>query len=558
MLSFGLTVRIPFERALELANKNQITDHLYPLFVRDIKKFLYHPANYARTAAVLAAATQRQHSHLQQNGSGPDIGIGGIPSASMTNDDRPTLDRSLSMPTPLDRSLSMLTPPSSASTNGDYWAASPNNNVPISESQPQRSHSLPGTPATTPPAPAFFVGNSGQAAHTTMVPPYTERRPSNSFRTHYSRGSTGSSSKNTGFHTRTISRTSLKDEEMGNTSSMAAPMLQPSQYNKNHNGLHDQPSVQPDEPQYPEEGVVLESSSSVPPVHGSMERLSDAASFAHHQHQREIQGNPPFIHYSPVPASMDKTFGEHYTSEEDPATPRRSRTHSRGRSGHVFNTPNLTTQMTRRPEYTPAASPERQRAGHHVRDTSMSNSQASMWVQQQQQLVYATPQQYRGHMRQQSGQLPQIWEETPPCRSLYQLVGHNREGDYGSPQRHDDLHGAEDDRNYGSDSKAVYASNSVSYDRQHVLNSAMSPLNGKKRERAYSGPVEVGYHVEGDENGVDRAESVTPPPLHHHFETEEPKIKRRKSIRATTLPGHTKPGSRQQILQADDTKHEII
>ncbi|CAN6605605.1 hypothetical protein TRVA0_003S00298 [Trichomonascus vanleenenianus] len=36
-------VWVPFERALAFANKEKITDLLYPLFVHDIKKLLYHP-----------------------------------------------------------------------------------------------------------------------------------------------------------------------------------------------------------------------------------------------------------------------------------------------------------------------------------------------------------------------------------------------------------------------------------------------------------------------------------------------------------------------------------
>ncbi|KAF1849519.1 apses-domain-containing protein [Cucurbitaria berberidis CBS 394.84] len=38
-------VWIPFERALEFANKERITEQLYPLFVYDIGALLYHPAN---------------------------------------------------------------------------------------------------------------------------------------------------------------------------------------------------------------------------------------------------------------------------------------------------------------------------------------------------------------------------------------------------------------------------------------------------------------------------------------------------------------------------------
>ncbi|KAK9366704.1 hypothetical protein V1509DRAFT_641381 [Lipomyces kononenkoae] len=53
-------VWIPYERALDFANKEKIVDLLYPLFVADIKTFLYHPANFARTAQVMAAAERRR------------------------------------------------------------------------------------------------------------------------------------------------------------------------------------------------------------------------------------------------------------------------------------------------------------------------------------------------------------------------------------------------------------------------------------------------------------------------------------------------------------------
>ena len=38
-------VWIPFDRALDFANKEKITESLYPLFVHDIGALLYHPSN---------------------------------------------------------------------------------------------------------------------------------------------------------------------------------------------------------------------------------------------------------------------------------------------------------------------------------------------------------------------------------------------------------------------------------------------------------------------------------------------------------------------------------
>lgn len=59
-------VWIPYDRAIEFANKEKIIDLLYPLFVTDIKAVLYHPANYARTAQVLSAAEKRKQEAFEK------------------------------------------------------------------------------------------------------------------------------------------------------------------------------------------------------------------------------------------------------------------------------------------------------------------------------------------------------------------------------------------------------------------------------------------------------------------------------------------------------------
>lgn len=53
-------VWITFQRGKQLAEQNGILDVLYPLFETNIQSFLYHPDNYPRTAAVMAAAHERQ------------------------------------------------------------------------------------------------------------------------------------------------------------------------------------------------------------------------------------------------------------------------------------------------------------------------------------------------------------------------------------------------------------------------------------------------------------------------------------------------------------------
>lgn len=46
-------VWIPFERALDFANKEKITEMLYPLFVQDIGTLLYHPTNQTKSNRVM-------------------------------------------------------------------------------------------------------------------------------------------------------------------------------------------------------------------------------------------------------------------------------------------------------------------------------------------------------------------------------------------------------------------------------------------------------------------------------------------------------------------------
>lgn len=64
-------VWIAFNRGKQLAEQHGIADALYPLFEPNIQSFLYHPDNYPRTAAVMAAAQER---HVQRHYPGPSPG----------------------------------------------------------------------------------------------------------------------------------------------------------------------------------------------------------------------------------------------------------------------------------------------------------------------------------------------------------------------------------------------------------------------------------------------------------------------------------------------------
>jgi enhanced filamentous growth protein 1 len=50
-------VWIPFEKALEFANKEKITELLYPLFVHNIGALLYHPVNHGHSGRFPGAMT---------------------------------------------------------------------------------------------------------------------------------------------------------------------------------------------------------------------------------------------------------------------------------------------------------------------------------------------------------------------------------------------------------------------------------------------------------------------------------------------------------------------
>lgn len=129
---------------MDFANKERIIDQLYPLFVQDIKSFLYHPANYARTSAVMAAAAHRQTQSSPNVSTSFNQPPPQIPRRGSDAPQRPMIDRSLSFPTP----------PSSASsiTNGTAdlpWVSHTGLTLDTSSIHPV-TRSLPGTPATSP------------------------------------------------------------------------------------------------------------------------------------------------------------------------------------------------------------------------------------------------------------------------------------------------------------------------------------------------------------------------------------------------------------------------
>lgn len=177
---------------MDFANKEKITELLYPLFVHNIGALLYHPTNSNRTNAVMAAAERRKLETKQQGGIlGPP---GSQPPSlhhhhSMTNPvashvsqpphsiaphpgSRPNLDRAHTFPTP---------PTSASSTvgmnaQGQYDSWGQNLGAGVQGAQPlsidTHAHSTPNTPATTPPGPPMSSMQTYQGQQ-----PYDNSRP---------------------------------------------------------------------------------------------------------------------------------------------------------------------------------------------------------------------------------------------------------------------------------------------------------------------------------------------------------------------------------------------
>ncbi|KAI0395392.1 apses-domain-containing protein [Xylariaceae sp. FL0594] len=172
-------VWIPFERALDFANKEKITEMLYPLFVHNIGALLYHPTNQNRTNQVMAAAERRKQETGQiRNGpaAGPPPPAGALPSIGQhhhhmglpgaqalpphNGSQRRSLERAQTFPTPPTTGSGVMNGMgpteygwSQQGMNGSQAA----NPMPIDTSLSNAARSMPATPATTPP------GNSLQS-----------------------------------------------------------------------------------------------------------------------------------------------------------------------------------------------------------------------------------------------------------------------------------------------------------------------------------------------------------------------------------------------------------
>jgi protein SOK2 len=162
-------VWIPFERALDFANKEKITELLYPLFVHHISQLLYHPTNQNRTNAVMQAAQARRNEQnlvRSQQLAPPlpnNLALAPPPATSvapsMQSSARPVIDRAHTFPTPPTSTTNTQFNINSQDNGYHQWG----NQTMINghQQQPQQplvidtglsnTRSLPSTPATTPP-----------------------------------------------------------------------------------------------------------------------------------------------------------------------------------------------------------------------------------------------------------------------------------------------------------------------------------------------------------------------------------------------------------------------
>lgn len=160
-------VWIPFERALEFANKEKITEQLYPLFVSNINRLLAPHFNHLqpnqRRAEGQNGSTAALHTpqssaataapHLAHSSSAPTDVAGQDQSSSAVTShtpSRPGVDRTHTWPTPPTSATST----GAAGHSGNYgWDPAQPNSSSLQVDTGLTSHvkSLPSTPTTTPP-----------------------------------------------------------------------------------------------------------------------------------------------------------------------------------------------------------------------------------------------------------------------------------------------------------------------------------------------------------------------------------------------------------------------
>ncbi|KAF1810913.1 apses-domain-containing protein, partial [Eremomyces bilateralis CBS 781.70] len=182
----GVWYGIPFDRALQFANKEKITELLYPLFVHDIGALLY-PPNQPRTAlnAGAFAATRRDARYLPQSTQAPgtpglhhhhsmSVAAAPQPSGGISHSGRPELGRAHTFPTPPTSASSVMGMSTQGSAYEGQWSNVPGmqaSGQPLSiDTGLSNARSVPTTPATTPPANAINSMQQYQTSQTYETP----------------------------------------------------------------------------------------------------------------------------------------------------------------------------------------------------------------------------------------------------------------------------------------------------------------------------------------------------------------------------------------------------
>lgn len=187
--------RIPFERALEFANKEKITDLLYPLFVHNIGGLLYHPTNQTRTNMVVQESQQRRlegpqvartpgsqppalHHHHSLQTPVPSH-LAQPPHSMASQPGRPALDRAHTFPTPPASASSLMgiTNQGSSYEWGNQGMGQSSQPLSIDTTLNNARSSMPTTPATTPPG-SNLQGMQFQGSHYDSTKPYYSTAPS--------------------------------------------------------------------------------------------------------------------------------------------------------------------------------------------------------------------------------------------------------------------------------------------------------------------------------------------------------------------------------------------
>ena len=155
---------------MEFANREKITECLYPLFVHDIGALLYHPSNPGSNRAGLGQAgsnalatfdrrradgrmlsgpqTTPQTPSMHHPGMGAPM-VGGVP-PSQTSPTRPGMERAHTFPTP-PASAGGVVGMNSQSAAYDQWGTQSMASNPPLTIETNTNRSVPNTPATTPP-----------------------------------------------------------------------------------------------------------------------------------------------------------------------------------------------------------------------------------------------------------------------------------------------------------------------------------------------------------------------------------------------------------------------